>query len=154
MVIYFSCSWWGKEELFVSPSHTHRIFCSLIAWNVHILCNVFWSYPSTCPYVHHLISLPTLRPLFFFFQRKNYTPLSSISAAHMDMGKGPTLKQDNRGHATKGEWLSFLQKSSRVSISLSEDGASVALPLPHVLEFWLVWSCASLVQVIATTVNW
>lgn len=131
MVIYFSCSWWGKEELFVSPSPTHRIFCSRIAWNVHILCSVFWSYPSTCPYVHHLISLPTLRPPFFS-KRKNYTPLSSISAAHMDMGKGPTLKQGEltRGHATKGEWLSFLQISSRASISLSEDGASVALPPP------------------------
>lgn len=69
MVIYFSWSWWGKEELFVSPSPTHRIFCSLIDWNVHILCNVFWSYPSTCPYVHHLISLPTLCPLFFFKEK-------------------------------------------------------------------------------------
>lgn len=110
------------------PFPPHRIFCSLIAWNFHTLRNVFWLYPSTCLYVHHLISLLTLCPPFF--KKKNYKPLSSISATHMDMGKGSTLKHEGltRGHATKGEWLSFLQKSSRASISLSKDGASVALP--------------------------
>lgn len=133
MVIYFSCSWWGKETVFVSPS-PHRIFCSLIAWNVHTLCNVFWLYPSSLPLCLPPHLTPNFTPSFFFFL--NYKPLSSISVAHMDMGMGPTLRHGEltRGHATKGEWLSFLQTSSRASISLSEDGASVAL-LPMCWNF-------------------
>lgn len=82
-----------------------------IEFFAHLLLEMFIYYAMYFDHIHPPAPMSTtsshsqLYALFFFIKRKNYTPLSSISAAHMDMGKGPTLKQGEltRGHATKGE---------------------------------------------------